>query len=252
MDTNQNRDKTVVITGTSRGIGNHLARRFLKEGFKVVGISRSETDINDDRFQHIKADMGNLDDIPNIVDKIDANSVCGIINNAGVHGPLGPFERNTMKEWVEAFNVNLFGGASLTQSLIPALKKNKGFVIFLSGGGSGFAKPNFSAYSVSKTAVVRLAENLAKELYPDVYVYCVAPGPNRTDMLNAAVHAGDNIREEDIVNFDEPEKLCMFLANNRDPRYSGKFIHVVDKYDKWGEEELSEDMYKLRRTKVMK
>ena len=245
-------DKTVIITGVSRGIGNHLAKRFLKEGFKIIGISRSETDIKDRNFHHIKMDVADLKQISNITDKINMNSLYGIINNAGIHGPLGPFEKNDIGKWIETFNVNLFGAAALTQMCIPALKKNKGFIIFLSGGGSGFAKPNFSAYSVSKTAVVRLAENLGKELYPDVLVYCVAPGSNRTEMLEAAIKAGDNVKEEDIVDFEQPEKLCLFLARNRDPRYSSKFIHVMDRYDKWGEEEFSDDMYKLRRTKVVK
>lgn len=252
MDTNQNQGKTVIITGVSRGIGYHLAKRFLKEGFKVIGISRSDTDIKDDNFQHIRMDVGNIDEISNNISKINTENLYGLINNAGVHGPLGPFEKNNMKEWIDAFYVNLFGAATLTQLCIPSLRKNKGFVIFLSGGGSGFAKPNFSAYSVSKTAMARLVENLGEELYPDVYVYCVAPGPNRTKMLESAIQAGDKIREEDIVDFEEPEKLCLFLAKNRDPRYSGKFIHVVDKYDKWGDEELSDDMYKLRRTKITK
>jgi len=247
-----NQDKTVIITGVSRGIGNHLTKRFLKEGFKVIGISRSEADIKDPKFQHIKMDISNLEGISSIVDKIPMGSLYGIINNAGTHGPLGPFEKNDIKKWVETFYVNLFGSATLTQMCIPALRKNKGFIIFLSGGGSGFVKPNFSAYSVSKTAVVRLAENLGKELYPDVLVYCVAPGSNRTALLEAAIKAGDNVKEEDIVDFEKPENLCLFLAKNRNPKYSGKFIHVVDKYENWGDEELSEDMYKLRRTKVVK
>ena len=145
---------------------------------------------------------------------------------------------------------NLFGSAALTQICIPSLKKNKGFVIFFSGGGAGFAKPNFSAYSVSKTGVVRLAENLAKELAPDVLVYCVAPGPNRTTLLDNAIAAGDEVKETDMVDFEAPENLCLFLAKNKDPRYSGKFIHVKDKYDQWTDKQLADETYKLRRTKV--
>ncbi len=250
MDTSQG--KTIIITGVSRGIGNHLAKRFLKEGFNVIGISRSEADIQDVNFQHIKMDMSNIEEIKQNFDKIPTESLYGVINNAGEHGPLGPFEKNDIKKWVDTFYVNLFGAAALTQLCVPTLRKNKGFVIFLSGGGSGTAKPNFSAYSVSKTAVVRLAENLAKELSPDVFVYCVAPGPNRTKMLETAMKAGDEVRESDIVDFDKPENLCLFLAKNRNQKYSGKFIHVVDKYENWGDEELSDEMYKLRRTKVVK
>ncbi|MBI2542899.1 MAG: SDR family oxidoreductase [Candidatus Aenigmarchaeota archaeon] len=245
------RDKVIIITGSSRGIGYHLANRFIESGFKVIGVSRSGTSIKHNNFQDVIMDVSNLSEIENLGNEIDLSSVHGIINNAGMHGPLGPFEKNDMTKWVETFYVNLFGGAALTQMCIPSLKKNNGFVIFLSGGGSGFAKPNFSAYSVSKTAVVRLAENLAKELNPDVFVYCVAPGSNRTEMLEVAIKAGDDVKEKDVVDFKEPEDLCLFLADNKDLRYSGKFIHVKDNYKNWGEKEFSDEMYKLRRLKVL-
>ena len=133
---------------------------------------------------------------------------------------------------------------------IPSLRENRGFIIFLSGGGSAFPKPNFSAYGVSKTAVVRLSEVLASELSPDVLVYCVAPGPNRTQLLENAIRGGEIIAEEEILDFDYVERLCVFLALNRDPRYSGKFIHAKDQYETWGDQQLSEDGYTLRRIKL--
>ena len=53
--------------------------------------------------------------------------------------------------------------------------------------------------------------------------------------------------EEEIVDFSYPENLCIFLANNKDIRYSGKFIHVRDDYRNWGDEQLSELPYTMRR-----
>jgi NAD(P)-dependent dehydrogenase (short-subunit alcohol dehydrogenase family) len=102
---------------------------------------------------------------------------------------------------------------------------------------------------VSKTAVVRFSEVLAKELAPEVLVYCVAPGPNRTALLDEAIRAGTIVPAEELVDFGYPARLCEFLAHNRDPRYSGKFIHVKDDYTRWGERQLSEDAYTLRRVK---
>ena len=109
------------------------------------------------------------------------------------------------------------------------------------------SRSNFSAYGVSKGAIIRLSEVLAKELAPNVFVYCVAPGPNRTVLLEEAVCSGETVRDEDIVDFEYPERLCLFLANNRDPRYSGKFIHVMDSYEEWSDAQLDDDAYTLRR-----
>jgi hypothetical protein len=91
---------------------------------------------------------------------------------------------------------------------------------------------------------------LAKELSPDVMSYCVAPGPNRTRLLTEVIKGGEKVSEGDIVDFDDAERLCLFLARNTDPRYSGKFIHVKDGYDRWGSAQLDGEAYTLRRIKT--
>lgn len=242
--------KTIVITGSSRGIGLELCRHFLRLGFSVVGISRSPTPIEDQNFHFIAADLSKPQEVEELAAALNPYTIVGLINNAGIHGPLGPFEGNDFEHWKKAFQVNFFAGARLTQIVIPHLRKNNGFTIFLSGGGAGFGRANFSAYGVSKTAVVRLAENLALELAPDVLVYCVAPGPNPTALLEESIRAGTPVPPEERVDFSYPLKLCEFLAQNKDPLYSGRFIHVKDSYAQWKEKGLKEDAYKLRRIKV--
>ena len=248
MNTAHGKDNSqVIITGTSRGIGYHLALRFLAEGYGVIGISRSETEINDPGFSSFKADVGDVDAIHELCARLKDLTVIGLINNAGVHGPIGPFEEASMEEWVKTFYVNLFGGAALSQACIPALRKNSGFIINFSGGGSAFPRVNFSAYGTCKTAVVRLSEVMAKELAPEICVYCVAPGPNRTQLLDEVIRSGEIVPEEDKVGFEQVENLCLFLARNQDPRYSGKFIHVMDDYPNWGDSQLNGDRHTLRR-----
>lgn len=246
---NTRNGKTILITGTSRGIGFHLSKRFLELGYGVLGVSRSKTPLEHPQFRQIYADLGTPEGIDALRHHITQSRVFGLINNAGIHGPIGPFEENDFTYWVKAFQVNLFAAAALTQSCIPSLRKEQGFVIFLSGGGSGFGRPNFSAYGVSKTAVVRFAEVLAKELAPDVFVYCMAPGPNRTRLLDEAIEGGEMVPPQDIVDFSSPVKLCEFLSQNTDPRYSGKFIHVKDDYQNWTAPQLAPDAYTLRRVK---
>lgn len=243
--------RTVIITGVSRGIGEHLALRFLKEGYKVIGLSRTNPSISHDRFTYIKIDLRDLKEILSLKEKIDFTTINGIINNAGIHGPIGNFEGNDINLWIDSFVVNLFGAATLTQLCIPSLRKNHGFIIFFSGGGSAISRPKFSSYSCNKTSVVRFAENLADELYPDVGVYCIAPGPNNTGLLEEAKLYEKELEKLEVCDFKEPEDLCVFLAGNTNLEYSGKFIHVKDDYRHWDARHFNKDMYKLRRTKVI-
>ena len=251
MSTNQEvTRKTVVITGTSRGIGKSLATTYLDQGYRVIGISRSNTDIKDPNFRSIQTDMSDLDQVAKLKPALRSETISGLINNAGIHGPIATLENCPIEKWVETFSVNLFGHTLLSQICIPKLRKNNGFVIFMSGGGSAFPRPNFSAYSVSKTGIVRLSEILAQELAPEILVYCVAPGPNKTELLTEAIDHGEIVQQQDIVDSDYVSRLCLFLSRNRDPRYSGKFIHVKDNYLEWTDKNLTGDNYTLRRIKI--
>ena len=241
------RKPIVLITGTSRGIGLHLTQRFLHEGYGVIGVSRTPAPIQDANYQEFTADLSDLDQVKALSAKLDGLPIGGLINNAGIHGPVGAFENISLDAWLRTFNVNLFSAAALAQSCIPSLRRHNGFIIFLSGGGSAFPRANYTAYGVSKCGVIRLADTLAAELSPDVLVYCIAPGPNRTVLLDESRESGETVREEDIVGFEHPEKLCLFLAENRDPRFSGKFIHVRDDYQGWGDDQLAEEAYTMRR-----
>ena len=240
-------DAKVVITGTSQGIGRHLACKFLNEGYGVIGINRSTSDIQDVNYSELIADLSDRRQIANVKEDLEQHNIVGLINNAGIHGPIGRFEDLSFDQWLDTFQVNLFSAASLTHACIPAIRKEQGFIIFVSGGGSAFPRINYSAYGVSKCAVIRLSEALSVELSPDVLVYCIAPGPNRTRLLEEAVRSGDIVPDEEMVDFDYPERLCLFLAKNKDPRYSGKFIHVNDDYSSWGIVQLDSDGYTLRR-----
>jgi 3-oxoacyl-[acyl-carrier protein] reductase len=240
----------IFITGTSRGIGLHLAEQFLQDGYRVIGVSRRAAPIVHEAYRHVIADMADQASIQGLRDVIADGPIRGLINNVGIHGPIGPFEDTPMDAWIRAFHVNLFGAATLTQLCIPQLRAQHGFIIFLSGGGAAFPRPRFTAYGVSKTAVVRLAEVLAQELAPEIRVHCIAPGPNKTALLEEAIEAGTDVPDDAVVGFDDPVRLCRFLADTTDERYSGKFIHVKDDYREWPGREMPDDAYTLRRIKA--
>jgi|TARA_Y100000310_G_C20665803_1_gene807391 NAD(P)-dependent dehydrogenase (short-subunit alcohol dehydrogenase family) len=244
--------RKILLTGCSKGIGYHLVLSLIAEGYFVYGISRSKTEIKNKFFSHIKLDLNNKKEIKHAADYIKSLDIFGLINNAGAHGPIGPFVDTDINSWENIFDLNLFSAARLVHICSESLIRNSGAIIFLSGGGAAYPRPNFSGYSVSKTAIVRLSEVLSIELAPEVLVYCIAPGPNKTDLLQEAIDAGnaglvDRIDESKIVDFDMPIRLCNFLMKNKNSNLSGKFIHVKDNYEAWKNEELQSDTYTLRR-----
>ncbi len=236
--------KTILITGTSFGIGKFLAESFLKLNYNVIGISRNNK-INHKNYIHLKCDLKNKESIENLVKNYNHETYF-FIHNAGIHGPIGKFSKLDFVEWTNAFQVNLFSGVYLLQNLIDNIIKNKGGCIFIAGGGSANAMANFTSYSCSKTALVRFIENISEE-YASLRAHCISPGPNKTKLLDEAKNNGVNVDEKRIVSTDLVFDLCNYLISNNCPNLSGRQIHVKDDYKKLNNLNLSQNVYKLRR-----
>src|SRR5207248_5836361 len=114
-----------------------------------------------------------------------------LIAAAGMQGPIGPFLSSDPKAWNAAVETNLMGVAnSCRVALPPMIEKRSGKIILISGGGSAYSRPNFTAYSASKTAVVRFGENLAVEVSDhNVQVNVIAPGAAYSAMTDEILRA---------------------------------------------------------------
>lgn len=122
---------------------------------------------------------------------------------------------------------------------LPFFKSARGGkIINFSGGGATSSRPNFSAYAVSKTAVVRLTEILAEELSEyNIDVNAVAPGVINTGMLDEIVEAGAKAGEEYKRALERSEEggdsvekivdLCRFLISSESDGISGKLISAI-------------------------
>ena len=182
------KNKKAIITGAGRGIGRVISEKFAKEGASLALISRTESELletleivkqysPDSLYYVIDIAKENevkiaVKDIRNKWGNIDI-----LVNNAGVQNPIGPFYQNNLDEWKRNIEINLFGTLNLTYYVLRKMIDNKkGKIINLSGGGSTSPRPNFSAYAVAKTGIVRFTENLAEELREfDIDVNAVAP-----------------------------------------------------------------------------
>lgn len=266
------RTKCVLITGAGRGIGKRLALGFAAEGARVGLLARSEAEIDLAKLEieqaggtamRLRADVRHPEELAHAVERM--KSVYGgldvLVCAAALQGPIGPFLTVKPKAWNETIETNLVGVANSCRAALPSMiERRSGKVILISGGGSAYARPNFTAYGAAKTAVVRFGETLAEEVRDyNVQVNTIAPGAAYSHMTDEILQAGeDRAGSKEIEDAQKvritggvpPEKqiaLALFLASERSNHISGKLIHVNDEWKKYEQESMRPDLFTLRR-----
>ena len=269
--------KNVVITGGSMGIGLAVAMKCVSEGACVVIAARNKADL-DSAIEQINevSDGGNLAyslDVSDPVQVTEFVDVCankyktidGLVNCAGVYGPIGKIGDIDMVEFDRAVRINFMGTASMCNAFVPLIREGKSKkIVNFSGGGAAGPFPRYSAYASSKAAIVRLTENISLELADDGFnVNCIAPGFVVTRLHQQTIEAGakaasDEFYEktkEQVHNGGVPPELsadlAAFLLSSRSDGISGKFLAAP--YDPWAEKSFQErlrnekDLATLRR-----
>ncbi len=216
--------KIALITGASRGIGAAVAEAYAKAGAHVVLLARGQRNLEkiDDR---IKAAGGTATLIPFDLTQIDELEALGplidnkfgkldiFVANAGILGKLTPISHSPVKDWKDAYTVNVLANVQLIRTLDPLLKASPaGRAIFV-GSGLGIV-PNayYGSYGVSKAAVIHLAKTYAAEnAQTNLRVNIVRPGAVDTAMLSSAYPGG--YQGSDLRQPDELGDLFVHLAS---------------------------------------
>lgn len=188
-------ERTVVVTGGSRGLGLAAARLFLEGGARVVIGARHPASLEaglrlldaGDRVASIASDVSTVAGCEAVA--AAAVSAFGGIDvffaNAGVYATAAIEE---MKEdmWDEIVDSNLKATFFCVQAALPWLRAARGVVLTMaSDAGVVGVRGGCSAYGAAKAGIVNLTKQLALDLAPDVRVNCVAPGYIATDQLLA-------------------------------------------------------------------
>tara|TARA_B100001250_G_C19622958_1_gene710242 strand:- start:83 stop:886 length:804 start_codon:yes stop_codon:yes gene_type:complete len=201
------KNKVVIITGASSGIGEACALEFSKKGANLVLVARSEEKlkavcdkINSNQSQafYIVTDVSIESDCKKMIDfAIDKfGSIDILINNAGISMralftdvDLGVFEK--------LMKINFYGAVYCTKYALPYILKNKGSVIGISSIAGHKGLPGRTAYSASKFALQGFLEALRIEnLKKDLHVLIVCPGFTASNIRKKALNAIGNIQSE--------------------------------------------------------
>ncbi len=238
------KDKVVIVTGSSRGIGKATAIGFAKEGARVVvsyvnsekaasKVINEIKKLGSDAIA-VKCDVSQEVEVKQLISKTveKFGKIDILVNNAGIASDLPIFDK-TVEQWRKLLDVNLIGTFLCCKHSAPHLLKVKGRIVNISSSNAinSFA-PESADYDSSKAGVIVLTKNLAKQLAPDVLVNTVAPGWIDTDMNKGLPE--DYVREETekiyLKRWAKPEEIAnvvIFLASDKASFITGSVL-VVD------------------------
>jgi NAD(P)-dependent dehydrogenase (short-subunit alcohol dehydrogenase family) len=173
------KDKTILVTGANRGIGQALVEEALRRGAKrVYAGTRQPLAHSDRRVTPLMLDITNAAQIRAAVEKVDALDI--LINNAGISLLNNLSDRAALERLLA---VNLFGTYDVTQAFLPVLARPRSAIVNILSLASLAAVPFDSLYSISKAAAFSLSQSLRALLAGrGVSVHIVLPGPIDTDM----------------------------------------------------------------------
>jgi NAD(P)-dependent dehydrogenase (short-subunit alcohol dehydrogenase family) len=175
-------NKTVLVTGANRGIGQALVEEALRRGAKrVYAGTRQPLAHPDERVTPLTLDVTNAAQIQEAVDSVESLDI--LINNAGVDLYGDPSDRAAIERHLA---VNLFGTHAVTHAFLPFLIRSRGEIVNVLSLAGVAAVPFDSTYSISKAAALSLSQSLRATLAGHgVTVHVVLPGPVDTDMTRA-------------------------------------------------------------------
>ncbi len=196
---------TVLITGSSAGLGKAAARKFAANGWNVIATMRSpekETELN--KLENVWVTQLDVQNEGSIAEAISGGiakfgKIDAIINNAGF-GVFGAFELATTKQIHQQFDINVFGVMNMIKAVLPHFRQNKaGTIINISSQGGRVAFPAISLYHASKFAIEGFSESLSYELaIQNIIVKLIEPGDTTTS-FGSSVGLTNN---PDIKDYD--------------------------------------------------
>lgn len=230
------RQKAVLVTGASTGIGRAVTERLAADGYFVYATARKDADLAElgklKNVQPIRLDVTKQEDIDAAVATIKkaGRGLYALINNAGI-GTGGSVIDAPQQEFDLTMDVNVTGPWRMTKAFAPLIIAEKGRIAMTSSVSGILAGANASAYVMSKHAIEGFTDSLAAEMAPHgVHVSAIEPGTYKTEIYrSAAKRLGGPFaaRANDLDKFQPPDDVAAaFLAALSDPKPKRRYLVV--------------------------
>ena len=235
------KNKVILITGSSRGIGAATARLAKHYGANVVLHGKNESDHLKELSAQLKCpyhvcDVTSKDDVGNLVKKIveQYGKIDVLVNCAGITN-RAKFLETSDELWLDLFKVNVLGTTHFCEAVIPYMQ-NAGYgrivnIASIRAYGITSGRP---AYSVTKAGIMNLTATLAKEFAPHVAVNAVSPGFTETDMSKTwDEEVWRQVNSALLGRVGQPAEIAeaiLFLASDKASFITGQTILVDGGY----------------------
>ncbi len=204
------RQKSILITGCSSGIGYYCAKRLHEEGYRVFATARKEEDVQKLReagLESFTLDLNNSHSIQKAVHEVQkctGGTLYALFNN-GAYGQPGAVEDLSREVLKAQFETNVFGTHELTTRILPMMRKQGYGRIVQNSSVLGFISLRFrGAYNASKYALEGLSDTMRLELTgTDIHISLIEPGPIRSDFRKNALQKFLENIDRDHSHFKE-------------------------------------------------
>ena len=234
------KDKKVLITGSTGGIGISLCNKFVSMGSKIIFTSSDES-----KLKNLKNTFGNVHqyyqlnllDVNNLREKIDQISnenkdIDILINNAGITKD-NIFLRMKAQQWNDVININLNSNFYIIKSILPNMIKNKkGNIIGITSVVANTGNPGQANYTASKSGLISMYKSIAHEVAQrNIRINLISPGFILSPMTEKLNETQKNLIMNKIPmkKFGSPDdiaNLAVFLASNFSSYITGQTFHV--------------------------
>jgi NAD(P)-dependent dehydrogenase (short-subunit alcohol dehydrogenase family) len=239
---NMNQEKTLLLTGASRGIGHATVKKFADEGWRVISCSRhpfpEDCPWPGGKDDHIQVDLSAPSKIIEAVQKIktllNGGPLHALVNNAGISpkavdgGRLNTLDTE-LSVWGQVFHVNFFASIVLARGLKEELSMGKGAVVNVTSiAGSRVHPFAGAAYATSKAALAALTREMAHDFGPlGVRVNAIAPGEIETSILSEGTDIiAQALPLQRLGQPSEVASVIFFLCSESSSYVSGTEIQV--------------------------
>jgi NAD(P)-dependent dehydrogenase (short-subunit alcohol dehydrogenase family) len=264
--------KKIIILGVNADIGFNICKYYLDRGDEIIGTYRKkkpdiDTSFFKNRSKFLKCDVTKAKELNKLKNFISKKNFKWdlLFSSVGTTEPIDLFFNTNFKQWEKSFNVNMISQLKVIHMLHPLRNKKKICnIALLAGGGTNNPFRYYSAYCLSKIALIKMCELIYDE-NKDLNIFIIGPGYTRTKGHLETLKAGRRIGNHyyTVKKFWQSGKQgtsfkkifdCINWCIKVGPKtVSGRNISVV--HDNWGTKKLKinlvkfDDMYKLRRFK---
>ena len=235
--------KTLILTGASRGIGHATVKRFSSAGWRVITCSRhafpEDCPWEAGPEDHMQIDLSDFQALPDSINilrsKLAPGGLNALVNNAAI-SPKEPSGNRLdsisteMDDWRHVFRVNFFAPIMLARGLFKELKRSNGAIVNVTSIAGVRVHPFAgTAYATSKAALASLTREMAADFGPHgIRVNAIAPGEIKTSILSPSTEE-QLIPEIPMRRLGTPEevaKTIYFLCSDQSSYVNGAEIHI--------------------------